>query len=157
MKKIFYLFALTALFSGVVSVYSYASDNQSSKRENIVVVKVTDGDTVLATKGKKVVRIRLADVDCAEKTKKSGRLPKQIEEWKMSEQEIIEQGRESAEKLDALLKLHKENITFVETPEKVCKTGNNGRLVGILYADDINVNEFMLKEGKCKPFTCADK
>lgn len=156
MKKVFYFFALTLLFASAALINSYAAD-KASKRESVVLVKVFDGDTIQATIGKKVVKIRLADIDCAEKTKKSRRLPKQSEEWKASEKEIIEQGRESAEKLDALLKLHKENITFEETPEKVCKIGNGDRLVGILYADDINVNEFMLKEGKCKPFTCADK
>ena len=155
MKKIFYLFALTSLFVSVALINSYATDK--SHRKDIVVVKVFDGDTIQATMGKKVVVIRLADIDCAESTKKSRRLPKQIEEWGVSEKEITALGKESKEKLDALIKLYKEEITFEETPEKVCKTGNGDRLVGILYARDINVNEFMLKEGKCKPFTCADK
>ena len=156
MKKIFYFFALTSLFASAALINSYATD-KNQKRESIVVVKVFDGDTIQATRGKEVVTIRLADVDCAESTKKSRRLPKQIEEWGVSEEEIKKQGKKSKAKLDALLKLYAEDITFVETPEKVCKTGNGDRLVGILYAKDINVNDFMLKEGKCKSFTCADK
>jgi len=156
MKKIFYLFALTSLFASAALINSYAA-NKAPKRESIVVVKVFDGDTIQATRGKEVVTIRLADVDCAEKTKKSGRLPKQIEEWGMSEEEIKKQGEKSKTKLESLLKLYAEDITFIETPEKVCKTGNGKRLVGIIYAEDINVNDYMLKRGECRPFTCADK
>jgi endonuclease YncB( thermonuclease family) len=75
----------------------------------------------------------------------------------MPEDDILKQGKRAKEKLNALLTLYKEEIYFTETPEKVCKTGNGDRLVGILYAKDINVNDFMLKEGECRPFTCADK
>lgn len=57
----------------------------------------------------------------------------------------------------SLLKLYEEEIYFTETPEKVCKTGNGDRLVGIVYAKDINGNDFMLKEGKCRQFSCTDK
>ena len=147
---------MTSLFACAALINSYAA-NKAPKRESIVVVKVFDGDTIQATRGKEVVTIRLADVDCAEKTKKSGRLPKQIEEWGMSEEEIKKQGEKSKTKLESLLKLYAEDITFIETPEKVCKTGNGKRLVGIIYAEDINVNDYMLKRGECRPFTCADK
>ncbi len=161
MNKFVFLSLLVILLSGSISTSSYAKDkNINIKEKNkLVVTEVLDGDTLKGViGGEKYATIRLADIDCPEFSKKSnGKLSKQAKEWNMEQDEVVKLGKKSKEKLASLLKLYEENISFVETPEKVCKTGNGDRLVGILYAKDINVNEFMLKEAKCRPFSCSDK
>lgn len=159
MKKNVLLPLITLLLASAASINVHAADKSTKTNEKVAVVvtKVLDGDTIQGViNGKNFATIRLADVDCAESTKKSRKLPKQIKEWNMSEDEILKQGKQSKEKMDALLKLYKGEIYFTETPEKVCKTGNSDRLVGVIYAKDINVNEFMLKDGNCRPFVCKE-
>ena len=161
MNRVVFLSLLAFLLSGVTMVSSYAKDNNINPKEKnkFIVTEVLDGDTLKGViGGEKYATIRLADIDCPEFSKKSnGKLSKQAKEWNMEQDEVVKLGKKSKEKLASLLKLYEENISFVETPEKVCKTGNGDRLVGILYAKDINVNEFMLKEAKCRPFSCNDK
>ena len=161
MNKFVFLSLLAILLSCSISTNSYAEDkNINIKEKNkFIVTEVLDGDTLKGViSGEKYATIRLADIDCPEFSKKSnGKLSKQAKEWNMEQDEVVKLGKKSKEKLASLLKLYEENISFVETPEKVCKTGNGDRLVGILYAKDINVNEFMLKEAKCRPFSCNGK
>lgn len=161
MNKFVLLSLLAILVSGSISTKSYAEDkNMNIKEKNkFIVTEVLDGDTLKGViGGEKYATIRLADIDCPEFSKKSnGKLQKQAKEWNMEQDEVVKLGKKSKEKLASLLKLYEENISFVETLEKVCKTGNGDRLVGILYVKDINVNEFMLKEAKCRPFSCNDK
>ena len=159
MNKFVFLSLLVALISSGISANSYAEDNTLRTKNKLIVTEVLDGDTLKGViSGEKYATIRLADIDCPEFSKKSnGKLSKQAKEWNMEQDEVVKLGKKSKEKLASLLKLYEENISFVETPEKVCKTGNGDRLVGILYAKDINVNEFMLKEAKCRPFSCPEK
>ena len=159
MNKFVFLSLLVALISSAISANSYAEDNTLRTKNKLIVTEVLDGDTLKGViSGEKYATIRLADIDCPEFSKKSnGKLSKQAKEWNMEQDEVVKLGKKSKEKLASLLKLYEENISFVETPEKVCKTGNGDRLVGILYAKDINVNEFMLKEAKCRPFSCPEK
>lgn len=161
MKKIVFLLLITLLFASAAFTNVYATDKAAAPKAKVklIVTEVLDGDTIKGViDGKNYATIRLADIDCSEFSKKSnGKLSKQATEWKMSPDEIVEQGKKSKTKLSSLLKLYEEEIYFTETPEKVCKTGNGDRLVGIVYAKDINVNDFMLKEGKCRQFSCTDK
>ena len=159
MKKIV-LPLMTILFASAAftNVFAEVSNNTDKSKVRLVVTEVLDGDTVKGViDGKTYATIRLADIDCPESSKKSRKLAKQAQEWNLSQEEIIKQGKRAKEKLSSLLKLYEEDMYFVETPEKVCKTGNGDRLVGIIYAKDINANEFLLKEAQCRPFTCADK
>ncbi|MBP3687680.1 MAG: thermonuclease family protein [Alphaproteobacteria bacterium] len=160
MKKIVFLPLITLLFASAAFTNVYATDKAAAPKAKVklIVTEVLDGDTIRGVINcQEFVTIRLADIDCAEKSKKTKKLDKQVQEWNMSQEKLIKLGKKSKEKLEALLKTYETEISFAETPEKVCKTGNGDRLVGIVYAKDINVNEFMLKEGKCRPFTCADR
>jgi len=140
----------------VVATYNVqAQEIGQNQRQSIVVTEVIDGDTIDATllEQKKNVRIRLADIDCPEISKKSGNFNKQIKEWKLSEEELKEKGREAKEKLSALVTLNEDNLYFEYTPQKIC--GNEKRKVGILWTgDDVNINEYMLKKAGCKPYSC---
>jgi len=127
-------------------------------RQQIVVTEVLDGDTIEATllNQKKNIRIRLAGIDCPEKSKKSGNFNKQLQEWQISEKELKEKGKQAKEKLEALVTLNAEDIYFEETPEKVCK--GETRTVGVLWTGDgTNINEYMLKKTGCRPYSCVEK
>jgi len=159
MKKIVLLSLITLLLASAAFTNSYAADKNIKAKEKVklIVTDVLDGDTVRGVINcQEYVTIRLADIDCAEKSKKTNKLDKQAKEWNMSPEKLVKLGKKSKEKLEALLKTYETEIFFTETPEKVCKTGNGDRLVGIVYAKDHNVNEFMLEDGNCRPFTCKE-
>ena len=155
MKK--FMFILSLIYAtNFLATQAQATDTKN--REPIVVTEVIDGDTIDATllEKKKNVRIRLADIDCAEKNKKSGNFNKQLKEWQISEKELKELGKASKEKLDALITLNEKNLYFEETPEKVCK--GETRLIGILWTGKgENINEYMLHNADCKSYSCKEK
>lgn len=148
------ILCLSAILASIYQL-AQAQDVGTQNREQIVVTEVVDGDTIDATllEQKKSVRIRLADIDCAEKSKKSGNFNKQLKEWQLSEKELKELGKESKETLEALITLDKKNLYFEETPDKVCN--GEKRIVGILWTGNgENINDDMLKKGGCKPYSC---
>ena len=128
------------------------------EKTKIVVTEVVDGDTIDAVilEEEKFVTIRFADIDCPEYSKKSGRLKKQLKQFNKSEDEILKLGKSAKEKLKYILRKYEKNIWLQETPEKVCKN-NNDRLVGIVYAGDINLNEYMLKNAHCIEYKCSEE
>ena len=152
MKKVFYLFALTSLFASATFTNVYAETK--SKKIPVVVTKVSDGDTVKAVMGEEKVTIRLANIDCPE-IRTNDKSLKQANKMQVKPEEVKVLGKEAQKTLKKLLDFTEGKIYFEETPEYACD--GEKRLVGILYADKTNVNEYMLQNSKCKPFTCADK
>ena len=114
--------------------------------ENIKITKVTDGDTVKGIINGKEMSIRLSGIDCYE-TSKRDRAYKQAYLNKMSIADVVKRGKESKEILTNILK-NNNNITVRFTD--VDKRYN--RNVGIIYAGDINVNEYMVQNGGCMMF-----
>ncbi len=114
--------------------------------ENIKITKVTDGDTVKGIINGKEMSIRLSGIDCYE-TSKRDRAYKQAYLNKMSIEDVVKRGKESKEILTNILK-NNNNITIRFTD--VDKRYN--RNVGIIYAGDINVNEYMVQNGGCMMF-----
>lgn len=114
--------------------------------ENIKITKVTDGDTVKGIINGKEMSIRLSGIDCYE-TSKRDRAYKQAYLNKMSIEDVVKRGKESKEILTNILNNNK-NITVRFTD--VDKRYN--RNVGIIYAGDINVNEYMVQNGGCMMF-----
>ena len=114
--------------------------------ENIKITKVTDGDTVKGIINGKEMSIRLSGIDCYE-TSKRDRAYKQAYLNKMSREDVVKRGKESKEILTNILKSNN-NITVRFTD--VDKRYN--RNVGIIYAGDINVNEYMVQNGGCMMF-----
>ena len=90
--------------------------------------------------------IRLSGIDCYE-TSKRDRAYKQAYLNKMSIEDVVKRGKESKEILTNILK-NNNNITVRFTD--VDKRYN--RNVGIIYAGDINVNEYMVQNGGCMMF-----
>ena len=135
-----------------------AQEIKKTNRQQIVITKVVDGDTVDATllEEKKNVRIRLADIDCPETGKKNAKFYQQLKDLQLSESELKEHGKKVKEKLKALIELNSDNIYFEETPEKVCK--GEQRSVGILWTgEDKNINDYLLTKAGCKPYSCREK
>lgn len=114
--------------------------------ENIKITKVTDGDTVKGIINGKEMSIRLSGIDCYE-TSKRDRAYKQAYLNKMSIEDVVKRGKESKEILTNILK-NNNNITVRFTD--VDKRYN--RNVGIIYAGDININEYMVQNGGCMMF-----
>lgn len=114
--------------------------------ENIKITKVTDGDTVKGIINGKEMSIRLSGIDCYE-TSKRDRAYKQAYLNKMSIEDVVKRGKESKEILTNILNNNK-NITVRFTD--IDKRYN--RNVGIIYAGDINVNEYMVQNGGCMMF-----
>lgn len=151
------IFTLMFVFASILAVTQVQAEDKAN-RQPIVVTKIVDGDTIDATllEKKKNVRIRLADIDCPETTKKSGNFQKQMRTWKISdEKELKERGKQAEKILGALITVYSEDIYFEETPEKVCR--NEQRKVGVLWTGTgININEQMLQKAGCRPYKCSE-
>lgn len=151
MNKI--MLSLVATYS-VCLTFSANAENKNQEKIPTVITKVIDGDTVKAVVGRELISIRLAGIDCPE-TRKNEKSDNQIVTFNVQTADDIKiLGKKAKKKLKKLLDFKEGEITFQETPEFVCK--GEARKVGYLYAGDINVNEYMLKDNTCIPFTCKE-
>lgn len=138
----------------VCLTFSANAENKNQEKIPAVITKVIDGDTVKAVVGRELISIRLAGIDCPE-TRKNEKSDNQIVTFNVQTADDIKiLGKKAKKKLKKLLDFKEGEITFQETPEFVCK--GEARKVGYLYAGDINVNEYMLKDNTCIPFTCKE-
>ena len=118
----------------------------AAQTESIRITKITDGDTVKGIVNGKEISIRLSGIDCYE-TSKRDRAYKQAYLNKMTIEEVVQRGKDSKEILTNLLRTNN-NITVQFTDiDKRYK-----RNVGILYAGEVNVNEYMMQKGGCMCF-----
>ena len=114
-------------------------------------LKVLDGDTVKVTfeSGNKF-SIRLIGIDCFE-TEPIHRAYKQAYYSHLSIDQVIYKGCEAKNYLENLHKNAK-NISFVfQGIDKY------GRVLGILYFDNININQHLLDKGLCLPYVYKEK
>ena len=114
-------------------------------------LKVLDGDTVKVTfeSGNKF-SIRLIGIDCFE-TEPIHRAYKQAYYSHLSIDQVIYKGFEAKNYLKNLHKKAK-NISFVfQGVDKY------GRVLGILYFDNININQHLLDKGFCLPYVYKEK
>ncbi len=114
-------------------------------------LKVLDGDTVKVTfeSGNKF-SIRLIGIDCFE-TEPIHRAYKQAYYSHLSIDQVIYKGCEAKIYLENLYKKAK-NISFVfQGVDKY------GRVLGILYFDNININQHLLDKGFCLPYVYKEK
>lgn len=148
MNKI--MLSLVAICS-VCLTFSANAENKNQEKIPAVITKVIDGDTVKAVVGRELISIRLAGIDCPE-TRKNEKSDNQIVTFNVQTADDIKILGKKAKK--KLLDFKEGEITFQETPKFVCK--GETRKVGYLYAGDINVNEYMLENNTCVPFTCKE-
>ena len=130
MKKIIFLSFLFLLFA----FNSFANTE-------IKVLKVYDGDTILAKIDDNIFRIRLIDIDCFEGTL-NYRVSKQAKEHKLSVNEVVEKGNIAGQILNDKLKNNKIYFEFKGIDKY-------NRALGYLYIDKRNINKEMIKTGYC--------
>lgn len=111
--------------------------------QRLIVTKVSDGDTVKGVVNGKEIGIRLSGIDCYE-TSRRDRAYKQAYLNKMSIEDVISKGLQSKKILTNLL-INNPNVKVRITD--IDKRYN--RAVGILYSGNININQYMIKQGGC--------
>ena len=108
------------------------------------VVKVYDGDTILATIDDNTFRIRLIGIDCFEGTA-SERAKWQAKKYKMTLDEVVSYGNFAGDILKG--KLNNKKVYF-----EFRGIDKYNRALGILYVDNVNINNELLKTPYCKPY-----
>ena len=110
-------------------------------KTKIEVLKVYDGDSILAKIENNIFRIRLIDIDCYEGA--SGKRAKwQARKYKISELQVVENGNKAGNILKQ--KLESKSIYF-----EFRGIDKYNRALGYVYADTRNINNEMLKTGYC--------
>lgn len=133
MKKLFFIIFLLFLFVA-----------PSFAKTKIEVLKIYDGDTILAKIDSNIFRIRLIDIDCFEGTK-SERAKWQAKKFKMSLDEIVEGGNIAGQILSQ--KLENKSVSF-----EFRGIDKYNRVLGYIYIDNRNINKEMLETPYCKVY-----
>lgn len=112
----------------------------------IKILKIYDGDTVYVqlNNGNKF-SLRLIGIDCYE-TSKIHRAYRQAYEDNIKIETVIEKGKDATNYLKTLHK--KSNDIFFD----LAGIDKYGRALGVLYFNNTNINELLLKENYCKPY-----
>ncbi len=114
-------------------------------KQRINITRVLDGDTVeisnILNNGTKV---RLIGIDCCELSP-INRAYKQA--YLITVAEVMKYGRESTQILEKFLQENKKPLYII--PDGLDKYG---RTLGIIYAGDTNINEYMVETGHCDVF-----
>lgn len=124
------LFAQTAAFADV--------------RTPVELVRISDGDTVVARIDKNEFKIRLIGIDCYE-TAKINRAYKQAYQNNLSIEEVVTKGLDSKRYLEELYAQNKNSKTAIEF--KGLDIYN--RVLGVLDFDKLNVNKNLKLHGGC--------
>lgn len=134
-KTVFYAILLAILFIRVATAYEAV----------VAVISVQDGDTFSALVHEEDTKIRLLDVDCYE-TKKNARAKFQHEYYGLSLDEIFQRGKASKQKLKELIGKSKELRVIWD------RRDGFGRILGKVYLDDLEINQYMLETGGCNKY-----
>jgi len=120
--------------------------NSVSALTQIKVLKIYDGDTIQAqTDGGNKFSIRLIGIDCFE-TSKINRAYKQAYINKLNIDNVIKKRNKAKIYLEELYKNNsKTSFDFVGVDKY-------GRVLGVLWFDNFNVNEELLNKGYCSRF-----
>ncbi len=135
MKNIFRLLLILLVFSQATF---------ADVRTPVELVRISDGDTVVARIDKNEFKIRLIGIDCYE-TAKINRAYKQAYQNNLSIDEVVDKGLNSKRYLEELYAQNKNSKTSIEF--KGLDIYN--RVLGVLYFDKLNVNENLKLHGGC--------
>jgi len=116
----------------------------------IEIIKIYDGDTILAKIENNKFPIRLYGIDCYE-ISANNRAYKQAYLENLNIKEVTEKGKFSKKYLKKLL-LNTKIANF-----EFKGLDNYKRVLGIIYLDQKNINNLMLKEGFCTPYSVSPK
>ena len=127
---------LLVLFIFCISMFNFAF-----AKTKIEVLKVYDGDSILAKIDNNIFRIRLIGIDCFEGTKNK-RIEKQSSKHNFSFEQIVKEGNIAGDILRVKLKGKKVFFEFAGIDKY-------NRALGHLYVGNRNINDEMLKTGYC--------
>ena len=118
----------------------------------VTVIRIKDGDTIdVKLKNNNSFPVRLFGIDCFE-TSKFNRSYKQAYNNNLSIDKVIEKGIFSKQFLEKLYNSSNHQV-FLE----FMGFDTYKRVLGIIYFDDINVNEIMKNNGGCLPYEYNEK
>ncbi len=132
MKKIIILFLLF-----LQSEFVFANTQ-------IEVIKVYDGDSILARIEDNIFRIRLIGIDCFEATDNT-RAHLQAKKFNLSLNEVLKRGNIAGD----ILKKELDNKKVFFEFRGIDKYK---RALGYIYADNVNINQKMLKTSYCSVY-----
>lgn len=107
-------------------------------------MNITDGDTIKAKIDKNEFSVRLVDIDCYE-TSKIHRAYRQAYDNCIKIDEVVKRGNESKQYLRDLYLKNSGKEVYLEFKG----VDMYGRALGVLYFDNMNVNEQMKRCGGC--------
>ena len=116
-------------------------------KTKIELVEIYDGDTIKAKINKEEFPVRLLGVDCFE-TSKINRAYKQAYENNLKIEEVIKQGKNAKKYLQKLYEASAKNVTF-----DFCGIDKYSRALGVLYFDEININNELINRNICKKYS----
>lgn len=121
-------------------------------RENVDIIKVYDGDTVMVKNKDGVFeRVRLKGIDCYE-TSKINRAYKQAYQNNITIEDVIKNGIKSKQILQNYVDNNK-NIYQLQRFE----IDKYGRTIGVIYCGDTNINKYMMNQGRCLEYKYKGK
>jgi len=108
-------------------------------------LEVIDGDTIKILYNCHEENVRLLDIDCFE-TKSNSRAEWQSTYYHLEQDEVLQKGKSSANILKNLLH------SGAKLNLKWERRDHYGRILGVVYAGELNVNNYMLSSGGCAPY-----
>lgn len=116
-------------------------------RTPIKILKITDGDSLEVQINRNKFKIRLIGIDCYE-TCKIHRAYRQAYENNISVDEVVACGKKSKEYLQQMYKDNQDKEILFDFKG----VDKYGRALGILYFDNVNINQKLLENGGCKKY-----
>ena len=138
-KKMRKTLGTIALFLGLIT------GTANAEMLPITLLKVTDGDTIKALVNGEKESIRLLDIDCYE-TSKNPRAIWQSEYYHLSVGQVMQKGEYSKQRLKDLLGKRK------DLKLEWSRRDRYKRILGRVYLDDRNINDYMLSSGGCEKY-----
>lgn len=126
-------------------VFVLCSASYAASKTPVKIVKILDGDTIRAKINDNIFSIRLIGIDCYETTP-NNRAYRQAYNNNLTIDEVIKNGKFSKKFLINLYK--KSNVQTFE----FMGLDYYKRPLGVLYFDDVNINQKMLNHGGCLKF-----
>lgn len=126
-------------------VFVLCSASYAASKTPVRIVKILDGDTVRAKINDNIFSIRLIGIDCYETTP-NNRAYRQAYNNNLTIGEVIKNGKFSKKYLINLYK--NSNVQTFE----FMGLDYYKRPLGVLYFDDVNINQKMLYHGGCLKF-----
>lgn len=109
------------------------------------IIKINDGDTLTALVNNETTKIRLLDIDCYE-TSKNPRAIWQSEYYHLSVGQVMQKEEYSKQRLKDLLSKRK------DLKLKWSRRDRYKRILGRVYLDDRNINDYMLTNCGCEKY-----